>query len=221
MKKLTDRQREALDHIRTYTRRHGFPPSRAELAEEMQVTHASSVDSHLAALQKKGWIELRPNTRRGIRLLGEADADLPLIDLVEPIGDIAAGEPIVAESRIVERIPATVAERFHPRPAYFLTVRGDSLDRTGLRDGDIVAIRATPEAQNGDVVVARFGDEVTLKRFLRIDRRHVELRPESHNPEHKPIRIDLAKHILHIDGVAVGALIGTLGATTMDRGDTG
>ena len=219
MRKLTDRQREALDHIRTYTRRHGFPPSRAELAEEMQVTHASSVDSHLAALQKKGWIELRPNTRRGIRLLGEADADLPLIDLVEPIGDIAAGEPIVAESRIVERIPATVGERFRPRPDYCLLVRGDSMDRTGLRDGDVVAIRSTPEAENGDVVVARFGDEVTLKRYVRLDKRHVELRPESHNPEHKPIRIDLAKHILHIDGVAVGALIGTLGATTMDRVD--
>ena len=69
------------------------------------------------------------------------------------------------------------------------------------------------------MVVARFGDEVTLKRYVRQDERHVELRPESHSPEHEPIRIDLAKHIVHIDGVAVGALIGALGATTMDGGD--
>ena len=77
---------------------------------------------------------------------------------------------------------------------------------------DVEAIRATPEAKNGDVVVARFGDEVTLKRFVRLDARHVELRPDSHNPEHEPIAIDLAKHILHVDGVAVGALIGRLGS---------
>ena len=86
------------------------------------------------------------------------------------------------------------------------------MDRTGLRDGDVVAVRATPDAKSGDVVVARFGDDVTLKRFVRSDTRHVELRPDSHNPVHKPIEIDLAKHILHIDGVAVGALIGGLRA---------
>ena len=79
---------------------------------------------------------------------------------------------------------------FRPTPDYFLTVRGDSMGRTGLRDGE----------------------EVTRKRFVRVDKRHVELRPDSHNPEHEPIRIDLAKHILHIDGVAVGALIGRLGS---------
>ena len=105
-----------------------------------------------------------------------------------------------------------LAERFRPTPDYFLTVRGDSMDRTGLRDGDVVVIRVTPEVHNGDVVVARFGDEVTRKRFVRVDKRHVELRPDSHNPEHEPIRIGLAKHILHIDGVAVEALIGRLGS---------
>ena len=86
------------------------------------------------------------------------------------------------------------------------------MDRTGLRDGDVVAIRSTPEAKNGDVVVARLGDEVTLKRFMRVDKRHVERRPDSHNPEHQPIRLDLARHTLHIDGVAGGALIGRLGS---------
>ena len=212
MRELTDRQRETLEEIRAYIRHHGFPPSRKELAERLSLTHPSSVDVHLTALQTKGWIELRRDAKRGIRLLDAANADLPLIDLVQAIGEIAAGEPIVAESRIVDRIPEVVAERFRPTPDYFLTVRGDSMDRTGLRDGDLVAIRATPDAKSGDVVVARFGDEVTLKRFVRVDTRHVELRPDSYNPVHTPVEIDLAKHILHIDGVAVGALIRGLGA---------
>ena len=212
MKELTNRQRETLEKIRAYMRRNGFPPSRAELSKSLGLSHPSSADVHLTALQVKGWIEIRPDTNRGIRLLGDADPAVPLIDLVEPTGEIAAGEPIVAESRIVDRISPVVAEQFSPGPDYFLRVRGDSMDRTGLRDGDLVAIRATPEACNGDVVVARFGDEVTLKRFVRLDARRVELRPDSHNPEHQPIEIDLAKHILHIDGVAVGALIGRLGS---------
>ena len=212
MKSLTDRQRETMEHIRAHLRRFGYPPSRKELSVKLGLSHPSSVEVHLQALQTKGWIELSPDTKRGIRLLDEASVDLPLVDLVTPRGEIAAGEPIVAEERIVDRIPEAVAERFSPRPDYFLTVRGDSMDRTGLRDGDVVAVRATPEAKSGDVVVARFGDEVTLKRFVRVNKRHVELRPESHNPVHEPIEIDLAKHILHIDGVAVGALIGRLGA---------
>ena len=213
MRDLTNRQRETLDHIRAFIRRNGFPPSRAELSKSLGLSHPSSADVHLTALQVKGWLDIRRDTNRGIRLVGDADPAVPLVDLVEPIGEIAAGEPIVAESRIVDRISSAVAERFSPTPDYFLTVRGDSMDRTGLRDGDVVAIRATPEAKNGDIVVARFGDEVTLKRFVRLDERHVELRPDSHNPEHETIAIDLAKHILHIDGVAVGALIGTLGSS--------
>ena len=182
-----------------------------EAIEPRCKAHPSSVDVHLTALQAKGWLRIRRDTKRGLQLTDEASMDLPLVDLVSPIGENAAGEPIVAKSRIVDRIPSAVAERFSPTPGYFLTLRGDSMDRTGLRDGDLVAIRATSEAKNGDVVVARFGDEVALKRFVRLDKRHVELRPDSHNPEDEPIRIDLAKHILHIDGVAVGAHIGRLG----------
>ena len=86
------------------------------------------------------------------------------------------------------------------------------MDRARLRDGDVVAVRATPEAKNGNVGVAQFDDDVTLKRFVRVREREVELRPESHNPAHGPIALDLAKHIVDIDGVAVGALIGELAA---------
>ena len=135
------------------------------------------------------------------------DEELPFVG---PLAEVSAGTPIVCEATIVERVPAVVAAHFQPRPDYLLKVRGDSMDRTGLQDGDIAVIKKTPTAESGQVVVARFGDEVTLKRFVRIDERNVELRPESYNPAHKVMKLDLAKHILEIDGVAVGAMIGAL-----------
>ena len=204
MRELTARQEQVLETIREHIREHGVPPNRVEIAHKLGLADASSVTGHLKRLQETGRIELLGRTPRGIRVLDEA------VPLVRPLAEVAAGTPIVCDAHIVERVPAAIAHRFRPRPDYLLTVRGDSMDRTGLRNGDIVAIHRTPEAQSGQVVVARFGDEVTLKRFVRIDERHVELRPESHNPAHRIMKLDLAKHILQIEGVAVGALIGEL-----------
>ena len=204
MRDLTERQQQVLDWIRRYVRQHGVPPTRVELAHGLGLSEAASVSDHLKRLEKNGWIQVLPNKTRSIRLL---DTDLPLIG---PIAAVAAGTPILCEANIVERLPAAIAERFRPRADYLLTVRGDSMNRTGLCDSDIVAIHRTTAPESGDVVVARFGDEVTLKRFVRIDERHVELRPESHNPAHEVMKLDLAKHILEIDGIAVGALIGRL-----------
>ena len=178
-----------------------MPPSRTELAHSLGLAEASSVTGHLARLADAGWIELLPNTNRGIRVL---DEDVPLIGA---LAEVAAGRPIVCEAHILERVPAAIADRFHPRPDYLLVVRGDSIDLTGTTDGSIVAVKRTREAKSGQLVVARFGDEVTLKRFVRKDERHVELRPESRNAAHKTLALDLAKHILEIDGVVVGALI--------------
>ena len=106
----------------------------------------------------------------------------------------------MCDAHTIERVPRAIAEQFRPRPDYLLTVRGDSMERV-VQDGDIVAVQKTPEAKTGQIVVARFGDDVTLKRFARIDDRHVELRPESHNTTHAVMKIDLAKHILVIEGV--------------------
>lgn len=205
MQTLTDRQQETLDWIKAYLRKNGIPPTRAELAAALGLRDASSVSGHLTALADKGWIEVRPRIKRGIRVI-EQD-NLPVVG---PVAEVAAGTPILVETHIVERLPAAIADRFRPRPDYFLTVRGDSMNRTGLCDGDIVAVHRTTSPESGQVVVARFGDEVTLKRFVRIDKRHVELRPESHNPTHEVMKLDLAKHILDVDGVAVGALIGQI-----------
>lgn len=174
------------------------------IAEKLGLADASSVTGHLRRLAEHGCIELLGRSPRGVRVIDDA------VPLVRPLAEIAAGTPIVCDAHIVERVPAAIADRFRLRPDYLLTVRGDSMSRIGLRDGDIVAIARAPEATSGEVVVARFGDEVTLKRFVRIDERHVELRLESDNPAHKVMKLDLAKHILHIEGVAVGALIGKL-----------
>ena len=105
-------------------------------------------------------------------------------------------------------IPADIADHFRPRPSYFLTVRGDSMNRTGLHDGDLVAIRADAEPCDGKIVVARLDNEVTLKRLRRIDSQTVELCPESRNEAHMPRRVDLARENFHLDGYVVGALIG-------------
>ena len=205
MRELTERQEEVLVAIRAHLRRHRVPPSRAELATALGVKSLSTVKEHLMHLALKGWIELpEGRTQRGIRLL---DEDLPVIEV---LGEIAAGEPIVAEVRTVESMPSVVADRFHPRPSYFLTVRDDSMDRTGLHEGDLVAVRADANACEGKIVVARFDNLVTLQRLVRLNAHEVELRPESHNRSHRVKRIDLQRTALDIDGFVVGALLGRM-----------
>ena len=216
MRDLTNRQQDVLDAIKVHLRRHGVPPSRTELAHSLGLAEASSVTGHLARLAEAGWIELMPNTNRGIRVL---DENVPLLGA---LGEVAAGTPIVCDAHIVERIPAAIAEHFQPRPDFLLTVRGDSMEKAGIKAGDVIAVHKTPEAKSGQVVVARFGDEVSVKRYVRIDERHVELRPESHNKAHEPMRLDLAKHILQIEGIVVGDLIRGLDdsdATTRRKSD--
>lgn len=201
MQELTKRQKEVLDGIKAYLRRHGVPPSRTELARSLGLAEASSVTGHLARLADGGWIELLPNVNRGIRVLHQ---DVPLLGA---LAEVAAGTPIVCDTHIIDRVPGSIAEHFRPRPDFLLTVRGDSMEKAGIKASDIIAVRRTREAKSGQIVVARFGDEVTVKRYVRIDERHVELRPESHNTAHEVMKLDLAMHILQIEGIVVGALI--------------
>ena len=187
-----------------------FPPTRTvhhcgqylqQSPAALELSHVSSVDARLAALMKKGYVTLVPGSPRNIRLLRE---DIP----VAITGPIAAGEPTLAEARVTSHLPRSARELFRPPPDYFLEVKGDSMDKLGFRTGTVVAIKAQRIAENNDVVVARIEDEVTLERYVRISKRLVALRPESTNPEHQCIEIDLQTTELHIDGVAVGALIG-------------
>ena len=196
----TKRQRDALAAIRAHMREHGMAPTRSELARALGLKNASGVTEILLHLQLRGLIEVHPRKQRAIKLL---DDELPV---VEPLGEIAAGEPIIAPSRTTKSLPLVVAEQFSPSPDYFLRVRGNSMNRV-VNDGDLVAIRADATECEGKIVVARIEGEVTLKRLRRIDAQTVELRPESTNPEHQPRRIDVSREDLQIDGYVVGALL--------------
>ena len=201
MRQLTEIQRETLEFVRAYAREHGCAPARPEIMIGLGLKNKSVVDQRLFALQRKGWIELKPGSPRYIKLL---DEDLPLV----VAGRVAAGEPILAVERVRARIPRAVAECFRQQPDFFLRVEGDSMDRLGFVTGSVVAIKSQPTAESNEVIVAKLDDEVTLKRFVRLDERRVELRPESTNPEHRPIVVDLKEDAFEIAGVAVGALIG-------------
>ena len=204
---LSNRQREVLGVVRRHVRARGVPPSRSELAREMGVKGQSTVDQQLNALQRKGWVRLLPGIERGIQLLREG---APLLD-PDQLPEVSAGTPMLAE----EQAPAarlhdyeSMTALFQAPPDYFLTVKGDSMDRVGYEEGDVVAVKRTPEASEGDVVVARIGAEIVLKRYCRRNAESVELQPESTNPEHKPIRIDRETTDFEIVGVVVGAIVG-------------
>ena len=202
---LTDRQHEVLEHIREHLRRWGLPPSRSELTRSLGLASATAVNYHLRALERKGWIQLNRGKDRGIQLLREGT---PVFD-PDRLPEVAAGTPILAdESNAVVRVPDDVSRLIHPRADFYVMVHGDSMDRVGYRSGDIVAVKRNPEPDEGDVVIARIGQEITLKCFHRPGPDRIELQPRSSNPEHKPIVIDAQTTDWEIAGVVVGAMIG-------------
>ena len=203
---LTERQHEVLEHIREHIRRWRMPPSRSELARSLGLAFGSGVTYHLRALEKKGWIELNPRMDRGIRLLREGT---PVFD-PDQLPEVAAGTPILAdESKAVMRVTDELARQVHPQADCYLVVRGDSMSSVGYRSGDIIAVKRTPDAADGDIVVARIGTEITVKCFHRPSDDRVELRPCSENPEHCAIVIDEHTDDWEIVGVVVGAMVGT------------
>lgn len=213
---LTRRQSKALDIVRQHVRRRGVPPSRTELAKEMGLAHPSAVDGHLNALAKKGWVELIPSVERGIRLLREG---APLLD-VDDLPAVAAGTPILATERSEpQRLNDfdSFANQFEATPDYFLKVTGDSLDKIGFQTGDIVAVRRQPEARNGDIVVARIGEEITLKRYQRVDENRVELQAVSTDSGHETFAVGPTSDDTEIVGVVVGAIVGRGGAPIEER----
>ena len=210
---LTPRQRQILDLVRRHIRDTGFPPTRAEIARSLGFRSANAAEEHLRALARRGVIELQPGISRGIRLLaparGEVSAEGTLVPVV---GRVAAGSPILAEQHIEDRYRLDPA-LFHPRADYLLRVLGDSMRDAGILDGDLLAVHHTPTADDGRIVVARLGEEVTVKRLRRDpDRPHqVRLLPE--NPAFDPIEVDLRDQELVIEGLGVGVLrVGLEGA---------
>ena len=215
--RLSERQADALREIRNHIKMLGMPPSRSELAKAIGVANQSSVDRLLSALAHKGWIRLLPSVDRGIQLLREG---APILD-PDDLPHVAAGDPAFAgDYPEPERLHDfdSLTERFDSRPDYFLRVKGDSMNRVGFKSGDIVAVRRDAEPRNGDVVVARIDDEITLKRFYRKDGDTIELQPESDNPAHKPIEVNAHTEGFAIAGVVVGAIIGTNRPSTSVEG---
>ena len=203
---LSPRQAQALAEIRAAVKRFGVPPTRAELRTALGIGNQAGVDRLLDALQRKGWIQLLPSVDRGIRLLREG---APILDACQ-LPAVAAGNPMLARD---QPEPARLHDfdsfthRFEARPDWFVPVEGDSLDRVGFRSGDILAVRRNPEPRNGDIVVARIGDEVVVKRFVRKDE-HIELQPESWNSEHEVIRVNEHTGGFEVVGTVVGGIVG-------------
>ncbi len=199
---LTPRQREILDLIQRYIQETGVPPTRAEIACALGFRSANAAEEHLRALARRGAIELTRGRSRGIRLTagpGSDDAGLPVI------GRVAAGNPILAAEHVEERHRLD-PDLFYPRADYLLRVRGASMREAGILDGDLLAVHASHEAVDGQIVVARLGEEVTVKRFRRHARWTHRVQLIAENRDFAPIQLDLREQDLVIEGVAVGVL---------------
>lgn len=211
-RKLTPRQRQVLQIIQRAIERHGAPPTRAEIAAELGFKSANAAEEHLRALARKGAIELLSGTARGIRLKGTAHGGraaltgtrtLPGMEqlLLPLVGRVAAGSPILAQEHITGTY-SVASTLFSRRPDYLLQVRGLSMQGIGIMDGDLLAVHRTREARDGQIVVARLGDDVTVKR-LRQQGGSITLQAE--NPDFADIEVQ-AGDVFAVEGLVVGLI---------------
>ncbi len=196
LRPLTARQQQIFDLIKEKISETGMPPTRAEIASFFGFKSANAAEEHLKALAKKGYIEMLAGTSRGIRLVEDIveQLGLPLV------GRVAAGEPILAQEHVEDHYKMD-GNLFHPAADYLLRVNGESMKDIGIIDGDLLAVHQTTDVQNGQVIVARIDDDVTVKRFKRkgnIIYLHAE------NEDFAPIKVDLANQAFNIEGIAVG-----------------
>ncbi len=197
MYNLTNKQEQVLQLIKSYAEETGYPPTRAEIARMLGYKSANAAEEHIKALARKGAIEVIPGASRGIRL-PEDQSGIPIV------GRVAAGSPILAQEHIEEycTLPHSF---FHPAADYLLRVHGMSMKDAGILDGDLLAVHRTDQVRNGQIVVARINDEVTVKRFKRVgNRAQVELWPE--NPDFDVIEVDLRDQSFAIEGLSVGVI---------------
>jgi repressor LexA len=201
---LTARQQQILDWIRGHLDATGMPPTRAEIARGLGFSTPSSAEDHLRALERKGVLEIRAGTSRGLKLRDVPG--LPRQGTLPLVGRVAAGHPILAAEHIEARLRLDPA-LFSPQADFLLRVHGNSMQDAGILDGDLLAVHKTAEARSGQVVVARLGDEVTVKRFRRT-RSTIELIPE--NPDFKTIVVPFGDVDFELEGVAVGLVRNTM-----------
>lgn len=214
--KLTARQQQILEIIKSEIANTGFPPTRAEIAKTLGFKSANAAEDHLRALQKKGIITIIPNTSRGIRLvessIDSTNNSTPTTPttiiasndnnfILPVIGRVAAGEPVLAQENIEKEIQIDL-NLFKEKPDYLLKVYGLSMINAGILDGDLLAVKKHSDAHNGQIVVARIDNEVTVKRFQK-DKGQIQLLSE--NPDFQPIIVDPSIDFA-IEGLAVGLI---------------
>lgn len=199
---LTARQKEILSLIQRVISESNMPPTRAEIARELGFRSVNAAEEHLRALERKGVIELLPGISRGIRLRDPLPGQMGL----PMVGRVAAGAPMLAEEHIEARYRIDPAF-FRSEPHFLLRIHGMSMRDAGILDGDFVAVRRSVDIRNGQIVVARLEDEVTVKRY-RQDGHQVWLMPE--NPDFDPIRVDLRTQDMAIEGIVVGVMRNTV-----------
>ena len=214
MLKLTARQEQILGLIRDAIENTGFPPTRAEIAQSLGFRSANAAEEHLQALARKGVIEISRGTSRGIRLTDNAHdkqavrqgiqaAPAGILQLNLPLlGMVAAGSPILAQEHVTANYTVDPS-LFRSRPDFLLKVRGMSMRDAGIMDGDLLAVKKADSAKNGQIVVARLGDDVTVKRYRKTGSL-IELLPE--NPDFEPIEVQPGRDEFALEGVAVGLL---------------
>jgi len=198
MAKLTSRQEQVLELVKRNIDETGYPPTRAEIAKELGFRSANAAEEHLRALAKKGAIEMIPGASRGIRLPESANNGIPIV------GRVAAGSPILAQEHI-EDYCSIPQEFFQPSADYFLEVHGESMIDVGIFDGDLLAVHQTQQARNGQIVVARIGEEVTVKRYQR-EGSSYNIKLIAENPDFDPISVDLRNEEFAIEGLSVGVI---------------
>jgi repressor LexA len=208
MIKLTARQQEVLELLRRAIERTGLPPTRAEIAAELGFSSANAAEEHLRALARKGVIELVPGASRGIRLKPAENDDYARLPgasaqfCVPLVGRVAAGSPILAQEHVSQQYRLDAA-MFASRPDYLLKVRGMSMRDAGILDGDLLAVQRRAEANDGQIVVARLGDDVTVKRLKRLAD-GVEL--IAANPDYPNIVVESGRADFALEGIAVGLI---------------
>ena len=198
MIKLTARQNEVLELIKRHIKQSGMPPTRADIATELGFRSPNAAEEHLKALARKGAIEMIPGASRGIRIPQQENLGLPIV------GRVAAGSPINAIEHIEDycKVPE---DFFHPAANYLLRVNGESMINIGIMDGDLLAVHSCQNANEGQVIVARVDDDVTVKRYKKGNAKHeVLLLPENDNLE--PIKVDLREQNFVIEGISVGII---------------
>jgi repressor LexA len=202
MKELTKQQSKVLACVEVYLNKTGFPPTRAEICKELGFKSPNAAEMHLRALEKKGYISIQSGSSRGISIVKSQQSIEQIGDQIPVIGLVAAGSPTLAEENIEKRIPCD-PNMFSDTFDYFLKVKGLSMIEAGIHEDDLVAIKKTTDVKNGDLVVVRLEDEVTLKYFKKTDH-NLELIPA--NKEFSTIEVDLREQEAFVEGKSVGLI---------------